>query len=114
MKDAIFVADLFTNALLPDDVKDRVESCATSAEKASYFLDHVIKPSVTSGVSSNFDKFLKVMEDSKYLTVNELAKQIKRERCKRSNTAIGKLASYKVTNYLICRNFCGVKISCYS
>ena len=89
MKDAIFVAELFSNGLLPDDLKDRVESQSTSAERASYFLDHGIKPSVTSGVGSNFDKLLKVMEDSKNQNMNELAKQIKRERCKRTSTATG-------------------------
>lgn len=92
MNDDIFVAGLFSCGLLPDNIKDHVESLATSARKASYFLDHVIKPSVTSCIGSSFDELLNVMEDSEYQNVNELAKLIKtslRERCKRTNSAVG-------------------------
>ena len=42
-----------------------------------YFLDHVIKPSVTTSVGSSFDQLLNVMEDSQDQCVKELAKLIK-------------------------------------
>ena len=77
MNDAIFTAELYSCGLFPDDVKEHVESLATSAKKASYFLDHVIKPSVTSGVGSSFDELVNVMEDSDYHNVKELARSIK-------------------------------------
>ena len=77
MKDAIFTAELYSRDLFPDDLKEQVESLFTSATKASYFLDHVIKPSVTSGNGSCFDELLNVMNDCDYQNVIELSKQIK-------------------------------------
>ena len=58
MNDALFIAKLYSCDLLPDDIKEYVQSLPTNANKAMYFLDHVIKPSVTSGVGSSFDKSL--------------------------------------------------------
>ena len=79
MNDALFRAELFTNSLLPGDHKEHVESLSlpTKAEKASYFLDHVIKPSVTGDDGSSFDKLLNVMEDSDHQGVKELAELIR-------------------------------------
>ena len=77
MDDPVFTAELYARDLLPDDFKEHLDSLPTSAKKASHFLDHVIKPSVTSGVGSRFDKLLNVMKDSDYETVRELGKQIK-------------------------------------
>ena len=77
MDDTLFRAELFTNDLLPGDHKEHVESLATKFDKAAYFLDHVIKPSVTSDDGSSFDKLLNVMEDSEYQNVMELAEQIR-------------------------------------
>ena len=81
MNDVMFTAELYSRDLLPDNIKEHVESLATSAQKASYFLDHVIKPSITitSGQegSSQFDQLLDVMEDSDYQGVTELSKLIR-------------------------------------
>ena len=77
MNDVIFMAELYSRDLLPDDLKEHVESLATSAEKASYFLDHVIKPSITISDASRFDDLLNVMKDSEYQGVKELAKLIR-------------------------------------
>jgi len=75
MNDVIFTARLFSRGLLPGDVKNQVESKATRAGKATHFLDHAIKPSLP-GTLSIFKKLLKVMEDSEYDDVKELAKSI--------------------------------------
>ena len=74
MDDPNFTAKLYSARLLSSYLKEYVESRspATRTEKATRFLDQVIKPSVTS-----FDKLLHVMEDSEYQHVKELAKQIK-------------------------------------
>ena len=94
MDDAIFMAELFSHSLLPDDLKDYVESQPTSAKKASSFLDRMIKPTVTSGVGGNFDVLLTVMEDSEYQNVNDLAKLIRTSLqeggCERKVTDCGK------------------------
>ena len=77
MNDVVFTAELYSRDLFPDDLKEHVESLTTSAKKASYFLDHVIKPSVISGVGSSFDELLHVMEDSEYQSVKDLAKLVR-------------------------------------
>ena len=77
MNDAIFIAKLYSRDLLPGDLKEHLGSLSTSARKASYFLDHVIQPSVTNGTGGRFDDLLKVMEDSDYQGVKELTKQIR-------------------------------------
>ena len=89
MNDALFIAKLYSCDLLPDDNKEHVQSLPTSANKAMYFLDHVIKPSVTTGVGSSFDQLLNVMEDSGDEVVKELAKLIRTSLRKRSNSDNG-------------------------
>ena len=77
MNDATFTAELYSHNLFPDDLKESIESVDTSAKKASHFLDNVIKPSVSSGIGSSFDKLLNVMESSGFQNVTELAKLIR-------------------------------------
>ena len=81
MDDAVFTAELYSSNLLPTDLKEHIESHAalpTLAGKASYFLDHMIKPSVTSDEGGRqFYELLRVMDDSDYQGVKELAKQIR-------------------------------------
>jgi len=85
MNDDTFIAQLFSISLLPGDVKDHVESKPTSASKATYFLDHMVKPSVTAGVGGHFNDLIKVMEYSEYNGVKELAGHI---RCKLRKRAV--------------------------
>ena len=89
INDALFRAKLFANDLLPGDHKERVESLPKKSDNASHFLDHVIKPSVTSNDGSSFDKLLNVMEDSDHQGVKELAKLIRISLRKRSNSDNG-------------------------
>ena len=64
MHDAVFRAKLFEKGLLPGDSKERVESLATKADKATFFLDNMIKPSVQiSNIGDSFKRLLDVMED---------------------------------------------------
>ena len=78
MDDAVFVAKLFSNDLLPGDLKNQLKLLhRTSADKAVLFLDSVIEPSVTSDGGSSFDKLLHIMEDSEYQHLKELVVQIR-------------------------------------
>ena len=78
MDDAVFVAKLFSNDLLPGDLKNQLKLLhRTSADKAALFLDSVIEPSVTSDGGSSFDKLLHIMEDSEYQHLKELVVQIR-------------------------------------
>ena len=90
MDDAVFTAELFSNDLLPGDLKNQLKLLhKTSADKATLLLDSVIQPSVTSDGGSSFDKLLNVMEDSEYQHVKELAKQIRTSLRNRSSTDNG-------------------------
>ena len=91
MDDAVFTAELFSNDLLPGDLKNQLRLVhRTLADKAVLFLDSVIEPSVTSDGGSSFDKLLHVMEDSEYQHVKELAEQIGTNlSCKRSSSNHG-------------------------
>ena len=90
MDDAVFIAELFSNDLLPGDLKNQLKLLhRTSADKAVLFLDSVIEPSMTSDGGSSFDKLLNVMEDSEYQHVKELAKQIRMNTLKISTTDSG-------------------------
>ena len=77
MKDSIFVANLVT--LLPDDLKEKVESKSTAAEAASYFLDNMIKPAIEFGNIKPFDILLSKMEISDNINLKDLALKIKKE-----------------------------------
>ena len=83
MDDPNFTANLYSARLLPSYLKEYVESRspATRTEKATRFLDQVIKPSMTS-----FNGLLNVMEDSEYQHVKELAKQIRMNTLKKIST----------------------------
>ena len=76
MDDPLFVAELFSHDLLPGNHYDQVESKSTRANKAVYFLNHVIKPALTTDVGS-LDRLLDVMEDTDYYVVKQLAKLIR-------------------------------------
>ena len=76
MDDAVFVAKLFSNGLLPGDLKNQLKLLhRTSADKAVLFLDSVIEPSVTSDGGSSFDKLLHII--SEYQHLKELVVQIR-------------------------------------
>ena len=76
MDDVTFTAELVSHHLLPGDRHDQVKSKATRAEKATHFLDSVIRPTTPSDVIS-FNELLNVMENSDYCNVKELARQIR-------------------------------------
>ena len=83
MNDVTFIAQLFSVNL---DSKDLMDSRPTQASKASWLLDHMIKPSVMTGIGGQFNDLIKVMENSEYDGVKELAKLILREQTVNSET----------------------------
>ena len=73
-KDTKFIARLKTAGLFHGDLKEKLESMPTSAERASYFLDFGIKKNYL-----NFSKLLEVMEKFDYEPAQDLARKIKGE-----------------------------------
>ena len=87
MKDAIFLSHLIR--LLPDNLKEKVESKSTSAEAASYFLDKIMGPAIVSGNNEPFNLLLKIMETSDNINLNSLAQNIRKE-IQRNESVTGK------------------------
>ena len=79
MKDAIFISHLVTLVLLPDDLKETVESKSTTAQAASCFLDNMIKPAIESGNNEPFEILLSELEKSENIHLKKLAQDIRKE-----------------------------------
>ena len=78
MKDN-FMEELFKHGLLPKDVIHKLEKLSERKNRASYFLDNVIKAGLIVGNKTCFVNLLTLMNNSKYDNVRDLAKQIESE-----------------------------------
>lgn len=79
MDDASFIMELSAKGLLPGDTRSKIKAESTQANKASYFLSHVIKPALDIDDSTGFDKLLSIMITCGYDYVCKLAATIKSE-----------------------------------
>ena len=77
MDDTTFIAKLLAQNLLPGDMENKIEVQAAPINKASYFLNHMIKPSIDLDNGDCFDKLLSVMEHCGYDHIKHLALEIK-------------------------------------
>jgi len=77
MRDVSFIDKLQKHKLLPGHIKAIVSSLNISREKASHFLDNVIKPELTSKIHTCFDELLIVMMESDYDNMKELAWEVR-------------------------------------
>jgi len=74
MDDVNFTATLYSNQLLPGNLKAKLQlPVLTSAEKATMFLDQMIEPSLNCGNITPFKKLLIAMD---YCDLKKLAKTI--------------------------------------
>ena len=79
MDDTHFIIKLSAQQLLPGDTENKIKTLSTQADKASYFLNHVIKPALDINETSCFDKLLCIMQECDYIYVQKLAVTIKCE-----------------------------------
>ena len=79
MDDTHFITKLSAQQLLPGDTENKIKALSTQADKASYFLNHVIRPAVDINEISNFDDLLSIMQNCGYKHVQKLAVTIKCE-----------------------------------
>ena len=75
--DTSFITKLSEQKLLPGDTESKIESFSTPAEKASYFLSHVIKPALDIDDTSSFKRLLSVMQECDYDHVQNLSNKIR-------------------------------------
>ena len=79
MDDTFFITKLSHHKLLPGDTRNHLKNASTQPAKASYFLDHVIKPALDVDNTSSFNNLLSVMDQCEYDHVIQLASKIKSE-----------------------------------
>ena len=73
LKDTDFIEDLSKHDLLPENIKIQLEKQSKHKERASYFLDNVIKPGLIVGDNTCFVSLLTVMKNSHYDSVKDIA-----------------------------------------
>lgn len=76
MNDDVFLGKLYAKNLLPLNLKAVIKALSTPVEKASKFLDDVIKPSIENNIIARFNLLLTVMMDSNDDAIKELAERI--------------------------------------
>ena len=79
MDDTHFITKLSAQQLLPGDTENKIKTLSTQADKASYFLNHVIKPALDINEISDFDELLSIMQNCGYKHVQKLSATIKCE-----------------------------------
>ena len=77
MNDTLFIAKLSTFNLLPGNTNDQLQALPTQADKALYFLNHVIKPALAINDTTSFENLLSAMEQCGYDHVKRIACMIK-------------------------------------
>ena len=79
MRDSHFILQLQRCNLLPAHIEIDLQSLHSSKEKASYFLDNVIKPELHDNVHNKLDQLLTVMMDDSDDDVKQFAKKVEIE-----------------------------------
>ena len=73
-----FLAKLYSNKLLTDDLMDRVKAKVIRADKAAQFLDEKIRTDINIGDYRSFEELLEIMQRSGDKAIRHLAKRIKK------------------------------------
>ena len=73
LNDTDFIEDLSKHDLLPENIKIQLEKQSKHKERASYFLDNVIKPGLIDGDNTCFVSLLTVMKNSQYDSLKDIA-----------------------------------------
>ena len=102
MDDEHFIAALSDQNLLFPYTKSELKALPTQAKKASYILDYVIGPALDIDDTDNFDNLLSVMEHCGYGYVEKLAREIKSEIAKTSDSESSDSESGMVIYMYVC------------
>ena len=77
MNDEYFIAELYARKLLPGNLKATIKPLPTGAEKASTFLDDVIRSSLENNDCTRFHALLRLMMEHDDVTVKKLGERIR-------------------------------------
>lgn len=76
MNDEFFLADLYAENLLPGSLKDDLKLLPIS-QRATKFLDEVIKPSIEINDCTKFQTLLRLMMKNEDITIKNLATRVR-------------------------------------
>jgi len=76
MDNPVFLAELYSNDLLPGETKEFIESLPTKAQKSSKFLDSIIKPTVEIDNGTRIGVLVEVMKSNEDDNVQRLADEM--------------------------------------
>ena len=76
MKDPEFLDELYKHGLLLEEFKCKFESLIARKERASYFLDHVMKCGLPDSDNTKFIELLTIMKKCNRDIVSDLANEI--------------------------------------
>ena len=79
LADTMFLAKMYSRQILTHELKLSIQAISTQADKAVFFLDHVIAPSVSMGYNEHLDALLNCMEEVEDLAVTTLAARIRKD-----------------------------------
>ena len=90
MDDANFILTLQKHELLNDDIQDALHSMSKTLEKASYFLENVMKPEINY---EKFQKLLSAMKKSSHDNVIDFAYRLQLQLILLRNNITGNVQS---------------------
>ena len=102
MDDTHFITKLSGQQLLPGDTESKIKALPIQADKALYFLSHVIKPALDIDDTSDFEKLLSIMLSCGYNHVQNLAGTIKFGIYNSDETESPVSGTYVCTYALLC------------
>ena len=76
MDNPVFLVELYSNDLLPGEMKEIIESLSTKTQKSSKFLDSIIKPTVEIDDDTRIGALVVVMKNNEDNNVQKLADEI--------------------------------------
>ena len=79
MDDTMFLAKMYSRQILNHELKSSIQAISTQEDKAVFFLDHVIAPSVSMDHNEHLDALLNCMEEVEDLAVTTLAQRIRKD-----------------------------------
>ena len=80
MNDTVFITKLSELELLPGNMDAAIQAQATQVDKAKYFIDFVINPSLDTADNSEYpERLLVAMKESGFSHVSDLANKMTSE-----------------------------------
>ena len=97
MNDPNFIQTLYKHKLLDHDIEDELHSMTKTLDKASFFLDHAIRPGLNY---EKFQKLISAMKKSSHDNVVDLAYEVQLQFIFLQNSDARKVQSTYISIYV--------------